>query len=166
MKQILLIAAILFSAATSAQTEKPQWISVEDLYGRYQSTDDFSYLSNALYRCSAISSIFGAIFERDGVAGAEEYSDESFSQILMGNAFTALKQKNQGADIELDKAIADVSVLQSDMYKLMVTNYSSWLSYNYTTFGDYTSEPDMENELRTCKVVTGFANELLGLLLN
>ena len=107
-----------------------------------------------------------AIFERDGVAGAEEYSDESFSQILMGNAFTALKQKNQGADVELDKAIADVSVLQSDMYKLMVTNYSSWLSYNYTTFGDYTSEPDMENELRTCKVVTRIGNELLGSLLN
>lgn len=165
MKQILLIGVLLFSAATYAQTEKPQWISVEDLYGRYQSTDDYSYLSNALYRCSAISSIFGAIFERDGVAGAEEYSDASFSQILMGNAFTALKQQKQGADIELDEAIADVSVLQSDMYKLMVTNYSSWLSYNYTMFGDYTSEPDMKNELFKCKEVTGFASVLLNSLI-
>lgn len=75
MKHILLIAALLCSAATSAQTEKPEWISVEDLYGRYQSTEDYSYLSNALYRCSAISSIFGAIFERDGVSGAEEVQE-------------------------------------------------------------------------------------------
>ena len=154
MKTLILTIILTCSSIAAGQASKPSWISVEDLHAKYQSTDDYSYLSNALYRCSALNALLGSLFVRDGRAEGELLLDRSNTQFLMANTFRALRQLEQGADIDLESATLDLTVMESDMYKTMTMNYANWFTYNYTMYGDLTTEPDMNNEINVCAEIT------------
>lgn len=147
-------AILLVTTPALAQSGKPDWVSVSDLAARYYETDDYTYLSNALYRCSALNSVFGAVLTRDGLELGNSLTDTSFTQLLLGNMYGALKQIARGADVDIDAAASDMSVAGSDMYQAMLKNYIAWMTDNYVNYGDYTSEPDYANEVTTCARIT------------
>lgn len=144
-----------------AQVEKPSWISVSDLIDQWRSEDDVTYLSNALYRCSALASSVGNVLVEGGLEEVgENYLLISARRLMLANLYSAMKKAERGVSVNIDEATYDMEVIGSDMFKLMLKNYSDWLSYNYVTFGEYTSEPDFSAELTFCTELT---DEILAL---
>lgn len=155
------LGLLFFTTPVLAQSAKPTWVSVGDLVARYNDTKVYSYLSNAFYRCSAVNSLFGALLTRDGIELGSSISENSTTQLILGNMYTALQKNSLGAAIDINDAASDTSVLTSDMYQSMIKNYADWMNYNYVNFGDYTSEPDFANEIGVCTKITREMTETL-----
>lgn len=158
---ITCISILIFPVLTMAQAEKPLWISVNELISQWKGENDVTYLSNALYRCSALASVVGNVLIDDGFEEVgENYLVISVRRLMLANLYSATKKAGRGVSVNIDEATYNAEVIRSDMFKLMLANYTNWLSYNYVTFGEYTSEPDFQAELLLCNELT---DEILAL---
>ena len=155
MKTLLLLIFALSAGLALAQSGKPSWITVNELIGQWRGEDDVTYLSNALYRCSALASVVGNVLIDDGFEEVgENYLVISTRRLLLANLYSVMKKAERGVSVNIDEATYDMEVVESDMFKLMLKNYNDWLGYNYVTFGEYTSEPDFQAELLLCNDLT------------
>lgn len=151
MKRLTLLALILLpllSSLSAAQPQRPEWIKASELYQKYDDTQDLSYLQNSLYRCSAFNVVFGALFTRD------RPSDSVGSDMQeIGMALQTLGDLAGYKKITDNGGIPDKSVLTmgTPLYMGMAENYSQWLNYSYTNFGEYTGDPQIVEEITFCR---------------
>lgn len=151
MKRLTLFTLILLSLLSSlsaAQPQRPEWIRASELYQKYDDTKDLSYLQNSLYRCSAFNMVFGALFTRD------RPNDSVGSDMQeMGMALQTLGDLAGYKKITDNGGIPDKSVLTmgTPLYTGMAENYSQWLNFSYTNFGEYTGDPQIVEEITFCR---------------
>lgn len=133
---------------TMAQSQRPEWIKASELYQKYEDTEDLSYLQNSLYRCSALNVVFGALFTRD------RPNDSVGSEMQeMGMVLEKLGDLSGYKKITDNGGVPDTSVLTmgTPLYQGMIENYSQWLNFSYTNFGEYTGDPQIVEELTFCR---------------
>jgi hypothetical protein len=106
-------------------------------------------------RCSAFSTIMGSIITRD--AGEElgnTYLEMGLLQYRLSNMYDAMVRIERGLDVDIEAALEDSSKMQSPGYKLMLDNYTNWLSFNYINHGGYLEPLDIQTELKSCAQIT------------
>jgi len=143
-----LILLSLLSSLSTAQPQRPEWIKASELYEKYDETKDLSYLQNSLYRCSAFNMVFGALFTRDRPNDSVGADMEE-----MGMALLTLGDLAGYKKIIDNGGIPDKSVLTmgTPLYMGMTNNYSQWLNFSYTNFGEYTGDPQIVEEITFCR---------------
>lgn len=148
----IILATIIFISILPcqviAQPQRPEWIKASELYQKYSETTDLSYLQNSLYRCSAFNFVFGALFTRDRPNDSIGSDMQEMGLVLekLGDLAGYKKITDNGG-------IPDKSVITmgTPLYQGMAQNYSQWLNFSYSNYGEYTGDPQIVEELTFCR---------------
>ena len=151
MKRLTLLALILLpllSSLSAAQPPRPEWIKASELYQKYDDTKDLSYLQNSLYRCSAFDMVFGALFTRDRPNDTVGSDMQEMGMVIekLGDLAGYKKITDSGGTPD-----TSVITMGTPLYQGMAANYSQWLNFSYTNFGEYTGDPQIVEELTFCR---------------
>lgn len=131
-----------------AQSQRPEWIKASELYQKYEDTEDLSYLQNSLYRCSALNFVFGALFTRDRPNDSVGSDMQEMGMVLekLGDLAGYKKITDSGGTPD-----TSVITMGTPLYQGMAANYSQWLNFSYTNFGEYTGDPQIVEEITFCR---------------
>lgn len=155
MKKIITLIVFLSSNSIAQEAVKPDWISVAELMEKFNSTEDFSYMSNLTYRCSAFFEVWGAMLARDGMQDlADKFESDAFNMVYAGFAASEAKRGNDFTQMSQNEKIQGISEVKNGMmFELMVKSYINWFTYSYVNYGEYTGDEDLKIELQFCNEV-------------
>lgn len=156
---VFLVNSILF---TSANAQAPDWTDITELKELFDASEDLSYQTSAMQRCSALFALLSAMMERDGHAEiASNMEDSSLMQGLLASFSASMKRSANGGDADLDLEKATIEFASSATFRTLAKSYGDWISWLQATNGDFMTEPRFYSEYQTCQKWTSEATNSL-----
>jgi len=148
MKIRFLVLILCYQTSMAVASPYPFELTVDDLFTKSDSTNDTTYSSIALVRCSALLFFVNELMKRD--AGQDLYGKKpiELSNLATKLQLVKLAERGAGAGEETYQRILEGTLSDFEVY---VERYSDRMTENRLQTGDYFSnDQKMKSEIATC----------------
>lgn len=161
MKKYIILLAIVFGPMSYA--EKPDWITVPELYIKSIDTKDKNYMSTVHSRCGALWTVIA------GISGEYDDNYESFlnladSHFSMSNkyAFRVIIERG-GSEEDFPAKKKNMLYVSLDLAK----KYSDWMNDNWTKTGDHIgSDEELKSDMEFCGTLIQIKDDIYDLMVD